>query len=220
MTQDAILADTNSINNILKPFDKPDVAAVCGRQLPRQGAGVIESHARLFNYPGDSRLNSINDVPDLGIKAAFISNSFAAYRVSVLQEAGGFPDSVIFGEDMYIAARLLKAGYRIAYDSEACVYHSHDYSLIQEFRRYFDMGVFHTRESWIRRDFGVAESEGGRYVVSELKYLMRHAPWRIPESILRTLLKYTGYRLGCAESRIPMKLKKKISMNPGYFKLE
>ena len=80
---------------------------------------------------------------------AFISNSFAAYRVSVLKEVGGFPDDVIFGEDMFVATKMLKAGYKIAYAAGACVYHSHDYSLWQEMKRYFDMGVFHAREPWI-----------------------------------------------------------------------
>mgnify|MGYP001826258984 FL=1 len=219
LTQDAILHDAESIRNIISYFESDQVCAVCGRQLPGQNAGAIEAHARLFNYPDTSSTSSISDAREKGLKAVFLSNSFAAYRVSALLETGGFPANVIFGEDMYVAARMLKAGYKIAYAADACVYHSHNYSLIQEMKRYFDMGVFHAREPWIRQQFGTAESEGLRFVVSEIKYLSRHALWRIPEGILRTILKYAGFRLGLGERHIPMKIKRKISMNPRYFKI-
>lgn len=218
LTQDAVLSDTDSINKLLLPFDDDNVAAVCGRQLPRQNADVIEAHARLFNYPETSSINSINDAGKKGLKAAFLSNSFAAYRVSALLNVGGFPANVIFGEDMYVAAKLLKAGYSVAYAADACVFHSHGYSFYQEMQRYFDMGVFHASEPWIRQDLGGAESEGLKFVASEYKYLLRHAIWVIPEGMFRTLLRYTGFRLGLIEKWLPIGLKQKLLMNKGYFK--
>lgn len=219
LTQDAVLSETGSLKAIIDAFRDDNIAAVCGRQLPRQDAGAIESHARLFNYPERSFTRSIHDAHKYGLKTAFISNSFAAYRISAITAVGGFPDDVIFGEDMYIAAKLLKAGYTIAYAADACVYHSHDYSLWQEFKRYFDMGVFHAREPWLRQDFGKAEGEGLKFVISEFRYLLRYAFWLIPEGLIRTILKYVGFRLGLAEQYIPLKYKRKISMNPGYFNI-
>lgn len=218
LTQDAIFTGVDSLSQILKPFNDDRVAAVCGRQLPRKHAAHIEAHARLYNYPSKSFLRSIDDVSKFGLKTAFISNSFAAYRVSALNEVGGFPDNVIFGEDMYVAAKLLKAGYQIAYAADACVYHSHDYSFWQEFKRYFDMGVFHSHETWIRQDFGGAEGEGAKFVISEFKYLLKHAIWLIPEAFIRTLLRYTGFRLGLLEKWIPLRFKKMLAMNKSFFK--
>ncbi len=218
MTQDAILSGPDAFKNILTAFDDSSVAAVCGRQLPRHNAGAIEAHSRLYNYPDQSSVKSFHDRETIGIKAAFLSNSLAAYRVSALKRVGGFPADVIFGEDMYVAARMLKAGYKIAYAADACVYHSHDYSLLQEFKRYFDMGVFHAREPWIRKEFGGAEGEGLRFVVSELKYLLKHVFWLIPEGILRTLFRYSGFRLGLIEKWLPQWLKRRLAMNKGYFK--
>lgn len=218
LTQDAILSGVDSLNKILEPFRDEDVAAVCGRQLPRKMAGAIEAHARLYNYSAKSFIRSINDVSEFGLKAAFISNSFAAYRVSMLNEVGGFPNDVIFGEDMYVAAKLLMSGYKIAYEADACVYHSHNYSLFQEFSRYFDMGIFHAKEPWIMQEFGTAESEGLKFVISEIKYLSRHAFWRIPEGMLRTLFRYTGFRLGMMEKMLPLWLKRVLVMNKGYYK--
>lgn len=218
LTQDAILSDDDSLSNILKPFQNNSVAAVCGRQLPRKKATPIEAHARLYNYSLELFIRSIKDVKQFGLKTAFISNSFAAYRISALNEVGGFPSNIIFGEDMYVAAKLLKSGYKIAYAADACVYHSHDYSFLQEFKRYFDMGVLHSHEPWIRQDFGVAEGEGVKFVVSETNYLLKYAFWRIPEAFFRTTLRYTGFRLGLLEKRIPLRFKKMLVMNKSFFK--
>jgi rhamnosyltransferase len=219
LTQDAILSDVDSLSNILKPFHNHQVAAVCGRQLPKKQATHIEAHARLYNYPATAFSRSIKDANIFGLKAAFLSNSFAAYRLSALSEIGGFPDNVIFGEDMYVATKLLLAGYMIAYASDACVYHSHAYTVLQEMNRYFDMGVFHAREPWIRRELGAAEGEGMKFMMSEIGYLFRHSFWRIPEGLLRTLVRYTGFRLGLLERYIPLKIKRKLSMNPAYFNM-
>ena len=218
MTQDAILADDDSLSSILQPFHNIEVAAVCGRQLPRNQATQIEAHARLYNYPAKSFSRSIKDVDKFGLKTAFLSNSFAAYRITSLLDIGGFPDNVIFGEDMYVATKLLKAGYEVAYAADASVYHSHNYSLWQEMKRYFDMGVFHAREPWIRQELGGAEGEGVKFVVSEYKYLLKHAFWYVPEGVLRTLFRYAGFRLGLIEKRLPLWLKRTLAMNKGYFK--
>lgn len=218
MTQDAILSNTDSIKNLLQPFEDKNIGAVCGRQLPRAKSGPIEAHSRLSNYPDSSSVKTFEDRNTLGIKAAFLSNSFAAYRVSALNAVGGFPEDVIFGEDMYVAAKLLESGSNIAYAAEACVYHSHDYTMPQEFRRYFDMGVLHAREPWIREKFGTAEGAGVKFVISEFRYLFRRAFWKVPEVILRTTLRYLGFKLGLLENKLPKGVKSFFSMNSSYFR--
>ena len=119
---------------------------------------------------------------------------------------------------MYVATKLLQAGYKITYAADACVYHSHDYSIWQEMKRYLDMGVFHARESCVMQELGGAEGEGVKFVASEIKYLWEHAFWRLPESMLRNLLKYIGFRLGLMESMLPVRLKRLFAMNKGFFK--
>lgn len=219
LTQDAVLSDCHAFTCLLSALSSDDaIAAVTGRQLPDANASVFARHARAYNYPDQSVVRSSADIAKLGIKSAFLSNSFAAYDRAALEAVGGFPQHIIFGEDMYVAANMLKAGYKIAYAADACVYHSHDYSFLQEFKRYFDMGVFHAREPWIRQEFGGAEGEGVKFVVSEFKYLLKHAFWRIPEGMLRTLFRYAGFRLGLIERRLPVWLKRQLAMNKVYFK--
>lgn len=217
LTQDAILATPNSLSHLIRSFDRPEVTLAYGRQLPHPEADAISSHARLFNYPSVSRIKSKEDKTLLGMKTPFVSNSFSAYRMSSLKDVQGFPHGVILGEDMYVAARMLLSGGSVAYVSEATVFHSHQYSIMEEFCRYFDIGVFHNREDWIRSEFGAVEGEGRRFVISELRYLMHNAPWRIPDSLIRTIAKYCGYKLGQQEKLFTPDLKKQLSMNKGYW---
>jgi len=88
---------------------------------------------------------------------------------------------------------------------------------VQEFSRYFDQGVFHSRESWIREAFGNAEGEGIKFVISELKYLLRSSPWSVPSAMFRTLCKYSGYKLGFHEQLLPLVIKTRMSMNKGFW---
>jgi rhamnosyltransferase len=220
MTQDAILADSSALHNLLRAFDDPQVAAAFGRQLPRPGSGPIEAHSRIFNYPEESSLRSLESRDRLGIKTIFLSNSLSAYRRSALMAVGGFPSHVIFGEDTVTAARLIQAGCKIAYVSDARAYHSHPYTVLQEFRRYFDIGVLHRREAWLLDNFGKASGEGKRFVLSELRHLRNAAPWQIPSALLRTGAKMLGYRLGRQEAHIPLPLKRAFSMHKQYWNID
>lgn len=218
LTQDTILADENAIAEISKVFANYKIGCAYGRQLPNTNATVLAAHARLFNYSSVSRIKSIEDKLELGIKTAFISNSFAAYRKKILMDVGGFPTNTILSEDTYVAAKMLLAGWKVAYCAEAKVYHSHNYTMVQEFKRYFDIGVFHIREPWIREKFGQAEGEGRRFVVSEFKYVLKHNLFLVPSMIFRSGLKYLGYRIGTKERFLVNKLKRKLSMYSGYWK--
>ena len=217
LTQDACLADAEAITRIAEPFADPNVGAVCGRQLSHHDAKPFAQHARLFNYPDGVQIKTMLDVPRLGIKAAFMSNSFAAYRKEALMAVGGFPVHVIFGEDMFVAAKMLMAGWKVAYAGNAQCRHSHNYTVMAEFRRYFDMGVFHARESWIRENFGGAGGEGLRYVKSELKYLGISRIHLWPVALVRNAVKLFGYKLGQQEATLPIGIKRKVGMHHRYW---
>ncbi len=217
LTQDACLANKDALARIVEPFSNPEVGAVCGRQLPHLDATPLAEHARLFNYPEGVQIKSMSDVPRLGIKTAFMSNSFSAYRGAALKAVGGFPLHVIFAEDMYAVAKMLINGWKVAYTGNAQCRHSHNYSLMEEFRRYFDMGVFHAREPWIRENFGGAGGEGLRYVKSELSFLGLNRLHMWPGAIIRNAVKLTGYKLGQQDARLPISLKRRLGMYRRYW---
>jgi rhamnosyltransferase len=218
LTQDALPCGQDAVANIIAPFADPTVGLVYGRQLPRDQAGHIESHARYFNYPDRATSRAMPQAQSLGIKAIFNSNSFAAYRAQALEAVGGFPKQIIMGEDQVAAARMLLAGWHVVYQADATIKHSHGYSLIEEFRRYFDIGVFHDHQRDLLKHFGRAESEGRRFIRSEIGFLAARSPGRIPESLLRNVMKLAAYRLGQKHRGLPVALKRRLAMNAGYFK--
>jgi rhamnosyltransferase len=219
LTQDAIPDSPQSLANLCEELlVEPDIGLAYGRQLPHQGAGLLAAQARRFNYPPSSRTKRKADAAQLGIKTCFSSDSFSAYRRTALEAVGGFPENVIGSEDAYLSGKLLLAGYAVRYAASACVRHSHDYRLMEEFRRYFDIGVFYGRERWIGQAFGSAGGEGRRYVQAEIAALRdAGALWRLPEVLLRSALKLLGYRLGYLERYLPRGVKRRISMFSTYW---
>jgi len=218
LTQDAILQNTCSLKYILDFFKKDEsIAAVCGRQIPHDDASPLAIHARCFNYPNKSSVKSQKDIKYFGIKTVFMSNSFAAYRAKIFKELGGFPESVILAEDMYLSAKLILAGYKIGYCAEAIVKHSHNYTPLQEFQRYFDIGVFHACEPWIRDKFGGAGGEGMRFIRSELTFLWKTAPLWIPRSLITSACKLFGYKLGQRYRKLPWSWCRSFSMYKSYW---
>src|SRR6185437_2635592 len=144
LTHDAVLEGPQSIDALLSAFADPTVGAAYGRQLPHRDARPFEAHMVLFNYGTVRETRSLSDAARLGIKAAYISNSFGAYRLSALRACGGFPSHLILGEDTCVAVKMLLSGWKVRYCAEARVRHSHDYTMVQETQRYFDFGVLHS----------------------------------------------------------------------------
>jgi rhamnosyltransferase len=162
-------------------------------------------------------VKGIEDLPRLGIKTFFFSNAFSAIKKRAYEEAGGFPEKTIMDEDMFLAAKLLQKGYKIAYQADAVVYHSHNYSLATQFKRYFDIGVFFNRNRWIR-NLTRPEGEGIRYLKEELIFLSASGQksW-IPYAFADTTIRFLGYRVGLLEKGLPLSLKKRASRNRTFW---
>lgn len=219
LTQDVLLYDENSLAELVKIFSEDESVGICyGRQLPHENATSEAKFLRAFNYPEKSQMRTFEDRKIFGIKTATNSNSFAAYRVKFLQEVGGFPSQVILSEDMFVAAKMLMAGHKIFYNAQAKVYHSHNYTAAEEFHRYFDIGVFHSRENWIRKNFGSAEGAGKKFVLMKFLAILKENPLKIFSAIFRDGAKFLGYRLGLIEKILPKSLCKKFSMNKNYWR--
>ncbi|MEJ2669838.1 MAG: glycosyltransferase [Gammaproteobacteria bacterium] len=219
LTQDAVLRP-GAIREILASFTDPSVAMAYGRQLPHPGAGPVEAHARCFNYPSVPMVKGKHSISALGIKTPFCSNSFSAYRIEALRAMGGFPDGLLFGEDMYVAAKFILSGRHIVYAASAQCEHSHNYSGIEEFKRAFDIGAFHAMNPWLLKEFGSANSEGGRFVLSELRYVFERRPLACLSVLMRNTLKYLGYRLGRKHNLLSTNLKLLVTCNKAYWSRE
>ncbi len=217
MTQDAMPMDCLLIERLTAALGQ-EVAAAYARQLPKQDCSVAERTAREFNYPPESFVKTLADKERLGIKTYFCSNVCAAYRRDIYDKLGGFAHSAIFNEDMIYAAGAIEAGYGIAYAADACVLHSHNYTVRQQLHRNFDLGVSQAQNPQVFA--GVrSESEGKRMVAETTRKLWKQGQiFRIPYFYMQCAGKYMGYLLGKHYRKLPKKIILALTSNKDFWK--
>lgn len=173
MTQDAVPANKYLTERLLAPFFNDDqIALSTGRQLPKPDATRMEQLVRTFNYPAQSRVRSRDDIPEMGIKTFFSSDVCAAYRRDIYEKLGGFDYPIKTNEDMFYAAKVINAGYKIAYCADAEVLHSHNLTLKEQYQRNFIQGYEIARHRDILGDAS-QESEGMKLVKYVSKELLK-----------------------------------------------
>ncbi len=196
ITQDVRMANRDAFKYLINAFVDPMVAAAYGRQLPHIGASIFASVDREYNYPASSKIKSMDDVSKLGLKTAFLSDSFAAYRVSSLFEIGGMP-SINICEDMYVGGKLLLAGYKIAYAAEAMVYHSHEPTMMTMWQRYREIGKFQRQNQWLKENFGCASGEGLKLLKYQLgRVAKEEGILGIIKILYLDMVRFLAYHLG------------------------
>lgn len=218
MTQDAMPADETLIEELVKPFDDPEVWAAYARQLPNEDCREVEKYTRSFNYPEQSMVKTKEDLDRLGIKTFFCSNVCAAWRREKYLELGGFVKHTIFNEDMILAGTMIKQGGKIAYCAKAKVIHSHNYSAFQQFHRNFDLAVSQTMYSEV---FGGirSESEGIKLVKKSLSYCIKIGkPWLMIQVVTQSAGKLLGYKMGQRYRSLPMWLILRCTMSPSFWR--
>ena len=219
MTQDAYPKSSDFLEYLVAPLLEGKVAVSYARQIPHKGADFFEAFPRQFNYPEKSHIRGIEDLDTYGSYTFFCSDSCAAWMNSALDEIGGFFPTLT-SEDHFAAAKMLEKGYRIAYVAEAVVYHSHSYSLVEEFKRYFDTGYvrqvykkdkelfFHSHQD---------KKHGSKLVKAMLKELIKKKPFLLPYAILHIAAKYLGYKVGNIGPKLPLKIVRFLSGQSYYW---
>lgn len=219
MTQDAVPADERMLEELVAPL-QDNVAVAYARQIPKGDCNPIEQYIRCFNYPPQAKIKTMQDLPQLGIKTYFCSNVCAAYRRKIYEELGGFIRHTIFNEDMIYAAKAIQAGYAVAYQPQAKVVHSHNYTKTQLFRRNFDLGVSQADHPEVFADLPSA-AEGKKLVAQTTSYLWKnHMASKIPSLYLQSAFKYMGYLFGKHYQKLPEKWVAAMSDNKEYWKQE
>jgi len=217
MTQDAVPAHPEMLERLVAPLEDERIACAYARQEPRPDAGVLERLTRAHLYPEQSDVKWKSDLPRHGIRTFFCSNVCAAYRRDVFEQLGRFPSPVLFNEDLFFAARSIMADYGVAYAADACVVHSHEYTLGQQFRRYFDNGVSMCGNDWVYAHSGVGKSGSGM-VLAITRELIRSRQMRyIPRLLMESAAKFIGYQLGKRHRLLPGALCRRFSMHRGIW---
>jgi len=216
-TQDAYFIDNMALGKMVAPILENKAQASYARQIPHPEADFFEAFARSYNYGSESHIRGIDDVDKYGVYTFFCSDSCAAYSNRALDEVGGFP-TVLLGEDTVAVAKLLRKGYKIAYEAEALVRHSHRYSLSQEFKRSFDTGIARMDYQELLKCNDSDSKRGMDYVQKMMKQLIKEAPHRLPYAFANVFSRWLGYRIGQKSVNAPSWFKRALSSQPYYWK--
>ncbi|MGB2895519.1 MAG: glycosyltransferase [Anaerolineales bacterium] len=217
LTQDALPVNLDFLQNLLAPIHGGVANAVTARQIPYPQASPLETFDRMTNYPSENNVRHYSDVETIGVMAYFFSNAASAIDRSTFEVVGGFPEDLIVNEDMLFCARLLKAGYCVAYQADALIYHSHTYNFQELFQRFFDIGVFFTQAGDELRG-GRLGSRGLRFAIGQLGYLARSGAWRwLPHSVLSSLIKAVAFQIGLRAHHLPTQISENLSRQKTYW---
>ena len=205
LTQDALPKDRYCIENLLNAFSESDIAGAYGRQIAYPDAAPYEKKTREFNYPAQARVWREQDIPMYGVKSYFFSNTCSMYRRDIYEKVGGFDSPIITNEDMMMAAKLLHAGYALAYAPDASVFHSHRNTLMQDYQRNVNIGYV-MRQYRERLTGAHADSEGLlmiRYVGKEL--IKEGQILSLGSFCAHILARLVGNRIGKAKQKLDEK---------------
>lgn len=172
MTQDALPTDEHLLEHLIAPMNDSQVAACVARQIAYPDARPYEKAVRAHNYPDEELVWSAEDVASLGVRAFRVSDVCAAYRREAYLDTGGFDHPILTNEDMLMAQKLLRKGYKLAYTAKASVYHSHEFTFAQEYRRNYIIGRTMKRYE-ARFDYISEMGAGTRLVKAVLLELVR-----------------------------------------------
>lgn len=215
ITQDILINDKEWLYKLCKPIEDGRCEAAFSRQICDNTS--IERYTRMNNYPEESRIVSKRDIPNLGIMTFFFSDAASAIRTDVYKELNGYDNlDLLTNEDMYFSHKLINKGYRIMYNADAQIIHSHDYKFMQLFKRYFDQGVFLADNRYLL-DYKANDSA--------LKLLRFVVTKSLKEGNFKTLFnvipnftaRYLGNKFGANYNRLPMEKIKKYSSNRYYW---
>lgn len=218
LSTDVEVTDTKWLFKLIRHFEDPAVAGVYGRQLPKKSSSPMEKHFILKTYGKQSNIINLNNGK---IKKGLVifSNTNAAVRRSVWEQIK-IPE-MIKSEDQEWAKRALLAGYKIVYDSEAQLYHSHKYTLKAVFQEYFDSGIAvpiifdKGLFQYSTMDFVL---DGLKFIADQIKFMVSNGYlFYIPYALLYDLTKFLGLYLGSKERFMPLWLKRKLCKKKNHW---
>lgn len=93
--------------------------------------------------------------------------------------------------------------------------HSHDYTIGQQFRRYFDIGAFMADADLS----GIAAGgEGIAFVLEQTAWLCRRGLWDlVPRCLAESAAKFLAFHLGVRNRYLSRALRKRLSMHRAFW---
>jgi rhamnosyltransferase len=213
LSQDAVPASDLWLKMLIENFADPKVAAVYGRQFPKPGSSVEREDALDTIYGDKKVIKDPAHQNGMGYRFYHFSDVNAAIRRTVWEEEH-FPEDMSVFEDLGIAKQILDRGWKIVYEPQAAVFHSHSHTTIALFKRYFDIGYTlkrlriweapGTRNSMLRDVWRLLKNKFRRARNRRTRQSARRG-------IKQEIAKCFGLFLGLNETLLPLILKRRLS---------
>jgi len=184
---DCIPQNADWLGNLIAPLSNSRVAATYGRQIPRSNAHPLikKDYARAF---GDGSISSRWH--------HFFSLATSAVRKDLIT-AYPFHPKIQYSEDIEWSYRMKKNGYELRYVPEAIVEHSHNYTIPQVYKRFYEEGraegLIYGRQFHLFADF---VGPSGMEILRDLVYLIKsgHSDQILYSFQYRAVQKYAAYK--------------------------
>ena len=150
ISQDIKIKNDQWLKNLISPIINGECEASFSRQIGEDSN--IEKYTREKNYPAESRIVSKEDIEKYQIITFFYSDASSAVSTKIYRELNAYDGKRMpTNEDMYFAHKLIYAGYKIKYCADSEVYHSHDFTYKQLYKRYYDTGIFFKQNPYLKK---------------------------------------------------------------------
>jgi glycosyltransferase involved in cell wall biosynthesis len=213
LSQDALPVSDSWLDAMLSNFHDPSVGAVYGRQLPRPHSTLERRDALDAVYGGKKLIKDPAHRNGMGYRFYHFSDVNSAIRRSVW-DAVRFPEDLKVFEDIGIAKRILDRGWKIVYEPGAAVVHSHSYTALGLFKRYFDIG-YTLKLLQIWDEPGIKKTmvrDLWRLLKGKVRLARNNGDSRSAcEGFGQDIAKSAGLLLGLNQELLPLALKRRLS---------
>lgn len=195
ITQDILPYDEYWLKNLIEPLNE-NIVASFSRQIAYEEHSETEKIIRDFNYPDTDRICNKGNKKINGRKNIFFSDASSAILKEKYFELGGYDFEVPTNEDVYLANKIVKNGYSFIYASQSRIWHSHELSLKETYKRYRAIGQFEKMFA-DEIDFSKTQSEGNKLLKYLIKELIKRK--KIKELIYLPFdmgVRWLGYKSG------------------------
>lgn len=122
----ALLSNNFWLESLVKPLKNKKIAGVYGREIPKPNCNPSEARRILGTFGERKKIQT---------KDYFFSNANSAFKKDLWKKIK-FDEKLSTTEDHLWAKQMIKKSYAICYEPKAKVYHSHNYPLIDLYKRY------------------------------------------------------------------------------------
>jgi len=213
LTQDAFPQNELWLTNLMINFTDEQTAGVFSRQIPRKGAREIQRFFYAYYFPENKIIRPQKEFNS--IQNRFFSNVSSCIKKDFLMRHP-FNDTILTTEDQEWAKRVTSLGYKTVYEPKSIVVHSHNHNLRQIFKGYFDSAS--ALCAITKQEYGEFKKGSMRYFYNEFMHVLHKKPTEIPYWMIINVIKIPSIFLGLNQKKLPLYLKKKISINKYYWK--